>query len=162
VALAAVVACTGQAESAEPAEPTGPAVVSDEGLGGIEFGQARADLEREYGLTEQPGDCAPRLPSYPGVSPVFEDGRLVLLWAEPPLETPHGIAVGTPVGVVRDTHPRAEELAAPAGSFRFDGLLAVTGDRAYLYLHDGVTVRKLIVGYAEHCRRLFEDGFGTC
>jgi hypothetical protein len=85
-----------------------------------------------------------------------------MLWAEPPLATPHGIAVGTPVGVVRQAHPGAEELAAPPGRRRYGGLLAVTGDRAYLYLHDGATVRKLIIGYAEHCRRLFEEGFGAC
>jgi hypothetical protein len=164
VALAAVAGCGGQAErAATPALRTGQvAVVSHEGLAGIEFGDPRAELEREHGLTEQPGDCAPRLPSYPSVSPVFEDGRLVLLWAEPPLRTPAGIAVGMPIARVREAHPEAVELTAPLGSYRYDGLLAATGDRAYLYLHDGISVQKLIVGYAEHCQRLFHEGFGVC
>jgi len=71
--------------------------------------------------------------------------------------------VGDPVAQARATHPEAEELTAPAGSFRFDGLIAtVGGDRAYLFLHDHDTVQKVVVGFAEHARRLFHDGFGTC
>jgi hypothetical protein len=137
-------------------------VVSHQGLAGIRFGDSRAGLERDHGLTQAPGDCGPGLPSSPWVSPVFEDDRLVLLWAEPPVRTPEGITVGTPVGTARAAHPGAEKLAAPPGSHRFDGLLAAAGDRAYLFLHDGVTVQKLIVGYEEHCRRLFHEGFGVC
>jgi hypothetical protein len=53
-------------------------------------------------------------------------------------------------------------LTAPPGTYRFDGLLARQGDRAYLFLHDGRTVRKTVAGYADYAQRLFDEGFGTC
>ena len=53
-------------------------------------------------------------------------------------------------------------LPAPPGSHRFAGLLARDGDRAYLFLHDGVTVREIIAGYADWARRLFDEGYGPC
>src|SRR5690606_19077567 len=110
-----------------------------------------ADLERDHGLTQGPGDCAPRLPDHPEISPVLDrDDRLVLVWVNPPLQTAEGIGVGTPVDVVRRVHPGAEELRAPPGTQRFDGLLVTVGDRAYLYLHDGAEVRKVIVGFADY------------
>jgi hypothetical protein len=155
-------AATAVAQTTSPVQVVDPDVVTPQGLARIEIGDARADLQRDHGLAQRPGDCAPRLPDHPSASPVFDDDRLVLLWADPPLRTPDGIAVGTPVTEVRSTHPDAEPLTAPPGSYRFDGLLAVNGDRAYLFLHDGDTVQKLVVGSAEHARALFHEGFGTC
>jgi hypothetical protein len=163
-ATAGLAACTGVADHAPAARQSDdPQAVSHLGLAGIRFGDRRADLERDHGLVQGTHDCAPRLPAYPQVSPVFEGDRLVLLWVDPPLGTATGVTVGDPVAHARDTHPEAEELTAPAGSFRFDGLIAtVDEDRAYLFLHDHDLVQKVVVGFEEHARRLFHDGFGTC
>jgi hypothetical protein len=163
VTLAAGLAgCTGTADPAPAAATESPEVVSYQGLGGIRFGDSRTDLASEHGMVQASGDCAPRLPSYAGASPVFDGDRLVLLWADPPLHTPESIAVGAPVATVDATYPGAEPLTAPPGSFHFDGLLVTSGDRGYLFLHDGTTVQKLIAGYEEHARLLFDEGFGTC
>jgi hypothetical protein len=164
MAAAGLAGCTGIAERAPAAGPSDdPQVVSQLGLAGVRFGDHRADLERDHGLVQDTYDCGPRLPAYAQVSPVFDGGRLVLLWVYPPLRTATGVTVGDPVAHARDTHPEAEELTAPAGSFRFDGLIAtVDEDRAYLFLHDHDTVQKVVVGFEEHARRLFHDGFGTC
>jgi hypothetical protein len=164
VALVAGLGLSGCTQATEP-EPVAadPAVIDHRGLPDIPFGADRAELERRLGLTEAPGACAPRLPDRPEVSPVFDDrDRLVLMWANPPLQTPDGIMVGTPVETVRDTYPDAQRLPAPPGTQRFDGLLVPVDDRAYLFLHDGTEVQKVIVGYADYVRLLFDEGFGTC
>lgn len=161
----AAVGLAGSGGTAPPtarSEPSDADVVRDTGLATVELGATRAELAREHGLTQGEGDCAPRLPEYASASPVLADDRLVLLWAHPPLRTPEGLAVGSPVGDVRAAHPDAEELTAPPGSYRFDGLLAEVDDRAYLFLHDQERVQKLVVGYADAARHLFHDGFGTC
>lgn len=49
---------------------------------------------------------------------------------------------------------------ADRGTQRFDGLQARVGDRAYLFLHDGHEVRKIIAGSAEWAERLFDGGYG--
>jgi hypothetical protein len=164
VALVAVLGLTGCADTADTAPlAADPAVIDHRGLSDIPFGADRAELERRHGLTQGPGACTPRLPDHPEVSPVFDDrDRLVLMWANPPLRTPRGIAVGTPVDTVRTAYPDAEQLPAPPGTQRFDGLLVPVDDRAYLFLHDGTEVQKVIVGYADYVRLLFDDGFGTC
>ncbi|HEX5543004.1 MAG TPA: hypothetical protein VFX60_15820 [Micromonospora sp.] len=140
----------------------GPNVVHFDGVGDVGFGDTTAELTRRGLLAAQPGPCGPQLATLPSVSPVFASDRLVLLWAEPPTHTPEGVSVGTGIEDVRAAYPRAQELAAPAETYRFDGLLTRQGDRAYLFLHDGKTVRKAIAGYAEYVQRLFNDGFGTC
>lgn len=116
---------------------------------------------------QDPGDCAPRLPEHPALSPVFEGDRLVLLWVDPPLRTPAGLMVGSPVAAVRAAHPEAEELPAPAVPYQFPGLIVpVAGPggagHAYLFLHDQQTVQKLIIGYEQHARRLYHERFGVC
>lgn len=153
---------SGATSPATAAEPADPEVVSHTGLATIGLGAAEADVARDHGLVQEASGCAPRLPAYPSASPVFQDGRLVLLWAHPPLRTPDGLAVGSPVDEVRAAHPGAEALAAAPGSHRFDALLATVDDRAYLFLHDQQQVQKLVVGYEEPARRLFHEGFGTC
>jgi hypothetical protein len=140
----------------------GPDVIHLDGLRDIAFGDTEAQLTRRGALLPQDAPCGPRLTGMSTVSPVFADDRLVLLWVDPPVQTPEGITIGTPVEQALRTHPDAMRLDAPHGSYRFDGLLAIEGDRAYLFLHDGRTVRKTIVGYAKYARRLFHDGFGSC
>jgi hypothetical protein len=149
-------------DAASPGGVTDPDVVTTQGLAQIQVGDARAGLARDRGLTQRAGDCAPRLPDHPAASPVFDNDRLVLLWADPPLHTPEGIAVGTPVTTLHEVHPEGEHLPAEPGTHRFDGVLVADGAHAYLFLHDGTTVQKMIVGSAEHARLLFDEGFGTC
>lgn len=164
--LGVIAGCTRSAQPRPPA--TNPAsgpnnVVRLDGVAGVEFGDSATELiRRGLLLAAEPGSCRPRLTSLPSVSPVFADDRLVLLWIDPPMHTPEGVTVGTPVATARAAYPAARELAAPPDTYRFDGLLAASGDRAYLFLHDGKTVRKTVVGFAEYAQRLFDDGFGTC
>ena len=146
-----------------PARPVGDTEVVDlDGLSGIEFGDTEQELSRRGALRSDVDACGPTLTGHEEVSPIFVEDRLVLLWLDDPMSTPDGITVGTPVSDVRDRYPSATRLAAPRGTHRFDGLLARNGDRAYLFLHDGVTVRKIIAGYAEWARRLFDEGYGPC
>ena len=86
----------------------------------------------------------------------------MLLWIDPPLRTPEGVTTGASVQAVRTAYPEATRLTAPPDSYRFDGLLAHSGDRAYLFLHDGKAVRKVVAGYTDYARRLFHEGFGLC
>jgi hypothetical protein len=146
-----------------PARPVGDAeVVGLDGLSDIEFGATEEELTRR-GVLRSDGDaCGPTLAGHGAVSPVFLDDRLVLLWLGDPMSTPEGITAGTPVSEVRDSYPSATPLRAPRGTHRFDGLLARNGDRAYLFLHDGTTVRKIIAGYADWARRLFDEGYDPC
>lgn len=137
-------------------------MVGLEGLRNAEFGDTEADLTRRGVLRADEAACGPALVGHGSVSPIFVDERLVLLWLDDPMSTPEGISAGTPVGEVRAAYPGAVDLPAPTGSHRFAGLLARDGDRAYLFLHDGVTVREIIAGYADWARRLFDEGYGPC
>lgn len=143
-----------------PAGP--PDVIHPYGLRGIEFGASEQELTRQGVLLPRTMACGPRLTGLATVSPVFADDRLVLLWTSPPMRTPEGVAVGTTIDDVHRAYPDLVALDAPRGSYRFDGLLTTGGDRGYLFLHDGRIVRKLIAGYAEYARKLFDEGFGTC
>ncbi|SCE72455.1 hypothetical protein GA0074695_0613 [Micromonospora viridifaciens] len=143
--------------------PVGAAeVVTLDGLRNAEFGVTEAELTRRGVLRTEVDACGPTLAGHDAVSPIFVDDRLVLLWLGDPMSTPEGITAGTPVTEVRAAYPRAVELPAPPGTYRFDGLLARDGDRAYLFLHDGTTVRKIIAGYADWARRFFDEGYGPC
>ena len=133
-----------------------------DGLAGVEFGETEQELLRRGALHPRATACGQRLTGLTAASPVFADHRLVLLWADPPLHTPEGVAAGSPVQAVRTAYPDAARLVAPGNSYRFDGLLARRGDRAYLFLHDGRAVRKMIAGYADYARQLFDEGFGLC
>ncbi|MGS2612952.1 hypothetical protein ACVCAH_00215 [Micromonospora sp. LZ34] len=143
--------------------PTGVAqVVGLDGLPDIEFGDTESELTRRGILRTDVAACGPTLAGHETVSPVFVEDRLVLLWLGDPVRTPEGVTAGTPVDQVRAHYPDAVRLRAPQGTYRFDGLLARRGDRAYLFLHDGRTVRKIITGYADWARRLFDEGQGPC
>jgi hypothetical protein len=147
----------------DAARPSGTVEVVDlDGLPDVEFGDTGTDLARRGILSSGVDACGPALAGHGGTSPVFVDDRLVLLWLDDPVRTPEGITVGTPVGEIRSRYRSVSRLDAPRRTYRFDGLLARSGDRAYLFLHDGRTVRKVIVGYAEWARRLFAEGHGPC
>ncbi|MGI5212879.1 hypothetical protein [Plantactinospora sp. CA-290183] len=140
----------------------GADVIDLNGLRNIEFGDTEQELRRRGVLHPEEARCGHSLTDPSTVSPVFDKDRLVLLWASPAVRTPEGVTAGTPVNQVRASYPAATRLTAPPGTYRFDGLLARDGDRAYLFLHDGRTVRKTVAGYADYARRLFDEGFGTC
>lgn len=164
--LAGLAGCAGAVER-PPAAADDPRVVSHLGRLGIQFGDSRAELERDHGLVQASSDCAPRLPEHPAVSPVFDGDRLVLLWVDPPLRTPAGLMVGSPVEQVYEAHPDVIELPDPDRPFAYHGLLApvpdpADGDRAYLFLHDRSVVQKVIVGYEQAARRLYAEQFGVC
>ena len=146
-----------------PARPVGDAeVVGLDGLRNVEFGATEEELTRRGVLRSNVDPCGPTLAGHESVSPIFVDDRLVLLWLDDPMSTPEGITVGTPVSEVRASYPSVTGLRAPQRTHRFDGLLARSGDRAYLFLHDGTTVREIIAGYAEWAQRLFDEGYGPC
>ncbi|MEU5965453.1 hypothetical protein ABZ777_29955 [Micromonospora parva] len=143
--------------------PVGSVEIIDlNGLRNIEFGATEDELTRRGILRTSLDACGPVLAGHDTVSPVFMDDKLVLLWVGDPMRTPEGITVGSPVDQVWDSYPQVSQLRAPQGTHRLDGLLARSGDRAYLFLHDGRTVRKTIAGYADWARRLFHDGVGPC
>ncbi|WP_413775721.1 hypothetical protein [Micromonospora sp. RTGN7] len=137
-------------------------VVGLHGLRNVEFGDTEADLTRRGILRSEVDACGPTLAGHEAVSPIFVNDRLVLLWLDDPVRTPEGVTVGTPVEQARSRYTTVSRLYAPQGTHRFDGLLARSGDRAYLFLHDGRTVRKIIAGYADWARRLFVEGHGPC
>lgn len=147
---------------ADPVDPVTDEVVDLNGLHDVEFGDTEQELTARGRLRAQVESCGPTLVGHETVSPVFYEDRLVLLWVSAPVRTPEGVTVGTPVGEVGSHFPALTRLRAPQGSYRFDGLLARRGDRAYLFLHDGRTVRKTIAGYADYAQRLFAEGHGPC
>lgn len=144
-------------------QPTVATTVIDlNGLGDARIGATEQDLTRRGLLRPEEETCGPGLAGNETVSPIFYDNRLVLLWASPPVHTPEGVTVGTPVSRVRAAYPRAVRLTAPRGTYRFDGLLARRGDRAYLFLHDGRRVTNTIAGYADYAEKLFDEGYSPC
>lgn len=143
--------------------PAGNVEIIDlNGLRNIEFGATEDELTRRGILRTSLEACGPMLAGHDTVSPVFVEDKLVLLWVGDPMRTPEGITAGSPVDEVWDRYPQVSRLRAPQGTHRLDGLLARSGDRAYLFLHDGRTVRKTIAGYADWARRLFNEGAGPC
>lgn len=174
--LLAASGCTGDADgpqrapaggttSTPPATRTaGPDVVDFVGLREIRFGESLADLSARGVITTAKPYCGSGY-SFAGIdaaSPVLDRGQLVLIWAYPPLHTPENVLVGTPVEQAKTAYPAAVELNPPAGSTTYPGLLVIGGDRAYLLLHDGRTVQKLVVGFERYARLLYDTGFGTC
>ncbi|MFG1840767.1 hypothetical protein ACGFH8_20370 [Micromonospora sp. NPDC049175] len=143
--------------------PAGSVEIIDlNGLRNIEFGDTEQELARRGILLTNMDACGPTLAGHDTVSPVFVEDKLVLLWVGDPMRTPEGITAGSPIDQVWARYPQVSPLRAPQGTYRLDGLLARSGDRAYLFLHDGHTVRKTIAGYADWARRLFEEGAGPC
>ncbi|MGA8115128.1 MAG: hypothetical protein WCA46_15795 [Actinocatenispora sp.] len=81
----------------------------------------------------------------------FDADQWVLLW---PLDegqyTAEGIGTGSPLDRVLAVYPDAEDLPAPAGAT--GALLVSRPDRAYLVLHDGATVQRILAGTEELLR----------
>jgi hypothetical protein len=173
-ALAAVIAITtalagGCAQSGGP--PPGsaplpmhapdPTVIDFSGTNGLHWGETLTGM-RDAGLMAASSDgCGPRFTDIEGAGPVFENGRLVLIWAYPPLHTPEDVMVGTPLSSVRRAYPQAVTLPLTPGLFA--ALLVANGlGEAYLILHDGTIVQKLIVGLEAAARRLYASRLDTC
>ncbi|MDI1464271.1 hypothetical protein QEZ54_25185 [Catellatospora sp. KI3] len=164
-------ACAAQATNATHTTPErgsvvasvaqGPDIVDLQGVRGMRFGATRGDLDSR--LDKSRAGCSSQATGMPEGSLVFgPDDRLALVWFDSPLRTPEGVHTGSTVAEVRGAYPQAQRLTAPAGSYQFDGLLVVQGDRGYLFLHDGTTVQKAIAGYGDSLRQLFNTGFGAC
>jgi hypothetical protein len=140
--------------------PTGE-VVDYNGVGGIRFGTTSASLSRDYGMLTRPGDCGPRLPTMPQVSPVLVDDKLALVWVSAPVHTPEGITVGSEVSAVRKAYPQGVEMPPPTAN-QYPGILVTQGDRAYLFLYSDNQVRKVIVGFEQYAKQLYASGGDTC
>ncbi|WP_371686223.1 hypothetical protein [Micromonospora sp. 15K316] len=132
------------------------------GLRNVEFGDTEDELTRRGILRTDVQGCGWTLAGHTAISPVFVDDRLVLIWLGDSTRTTEGVGVGSPLRQVRARYPQLTPLHAPQGTYRLNGLLARDGDRAYLFLHDGRTVRKVIAGYADWAERLFAEGHGPC
>jgi hypothetical protein len=160
--LALTTACAGGEDAHPPPATRPPDVVDYQGVRQMRFGETEGALTDRGVVVRDVPRCGPRMARPDGTGPVFVDGRLALVWADPPLRTPEGITVGSALADVRRAYPAGNDLAAPGGSYRFSGLITTEGDRAYLFLHDGRKVQKLIVGYARHARTLFQQGYAGC
>ncbi|WP_344128552.1 hypothetical protein [Luedemannella flava] len=142
---------------------TDPTVISYEGTNGVRIGQTVAELT-EAGLLASPTPgCSRRFAGIDYADPVFDHDRLAFIWAYPPLHTPEGVMVGTAIADLNRAYPNAERLTPPAGSPTFDGALVRNPNGvAYLILHDGLAVQKLIVGAENAVRMLYTQRLDTC
>jgi hypothetical protein len=166
VALNFATGCT-----SDPTAPAGPPAASSTpdnvidflGLPGLTIGSSLAELTAAGRVSTSNPGCGPAFTATENASPVFDADQLVLIWAYPPLHTPESIMVGTSVATARKAYPTAVELTRPAGSTQYPGLLVAGPDGlAYLFLHDGIQVQKLVVGQEKQARMLFDTGFGAC
>lgn len=74
IAFVVFIAGFGPAACAEVTGPSAtgapkPPVIDHRGVADIQFGDRRGELEQQHRLTQGPGDCAPRLPDHPHLSP---------------------------------------------------------------------------------------------
>jgi hypothetical protein len=134
-------------------------VVTFDGLGDVHFGDSAGALAASHGFKDDPSACTRTLSDLPGVDPVVADGKLVLMWVNAPVHTPEGITVGSSVSAVRSAYAGEQDLSS---DHAYPGIMVQKDDRAYLFLHDGQTVKKEIAGYADYVRRLYTEGFGAC
>jgi hypothetical protein len=136
-------------------------VINFTGTDSVRWGETLEQLRDAGQMAPSPDGCGPRFLDIEGAGPVFEDDRLVLIWAYPPLHTPENVMVGTPIPTVRVAYPRA--VALPSAPGLFDAMLVANGlGQAYLILHDGTIVQKLIVGLESAARRLYASRLDTC
>jgi hypothetical protein len=134
-------------------------VVTFDGVGDVHFGDSVGALAASHGFKDDPSACTRTFSDLQGVDPVVADDKLVLMWVDPPVHTPEGIAVGSAVSAVRQAYPGGTDVA---GEHAYPGIMVVKQDKAFLFLHDGKTVKKEIAGYADYVRRLYTEGFGAC
>ena len=138
-------------------------VISFGGTHGVRIGQTIAELTGAGLLGAETAGCARHFSTFPYADPVFDHETLAFIWAYPPLHTPEGVMVGTPVSRLRDAYPAAERLIPPTGSPTFDGALVHNPNGvAYLILHDNDSVQKLIVGREDAVRMLYTHRLDTC
>ncbi|WP_344079132.1 hypothetical protein [Luedemannella helvata] len=147
-----------------PAPTTGdPNVISFNGLHGVQIGQSVGELTAAGKLAEATHGCARQFVGVDHADPVFDHDRLAFIWAFPPLHTPEGIMVGDTKVALDEAYPNAERLTPPAGSPAFAGsFVRHPNGVAYLVLHDGQTVQKLIVGAEDAVRALYTQRLDTC
>ena len=150
-------------ENGDTAPARNPAgVVSFTGIEDVQFGTSSRELARDHGMVRRPEDCGPTLPRLSLVTPVLVNDKLALLWVSPPVHTPEGITVGSPVSQVRSAYPQATEVSPPSLG-QYPALLVSQDDRAYLFLYSqDQVVRKLLVGYRDAVEQLYRSGADTC
>lgn len=134
-------------------------VVTFDGIGDVHFGDSIGALAASHGFKDDPSACTRTLSDLQGVDPVVADGKLVLMWVNAPVHTPEGITVGSSVSAVRSAYAGEQDLSS---DHAYPAILVESGDKAFLFLHDGQTVQKEIAGYADYVRRLYTEGFGAC
>ncbi len=145
------------------ATTTDPNVISFNGLGGIRIGQSIDQLTAAGKLKKTTHGCARQLVGITHAEPIFDHDTLAFIWAFPPLHTPEGIMVGSTKIALDEAYPNAERLSPPSGSPTFAGsLVRHPNGVAYLVLHDGQTVQKLIVGNEDAVRTLYTQRLDTC
>lgn len=163
VALVLLATLAGSPLPATAVRTTDPEVIDFSGLGDIRFGASMRALEAVGVVSTSEPACGPTFTGTDAATPVFDQDRLVLIWAYAPIHTPEGIMTGSSVDQARRVYPSAVPLTPPAGTSTFPGLLITgQGDRAYLLLHDQGQVQKLIVGLENYARLLYQTGFGSC
>lgn len=136
-------------------------VINMTGYGDIHFGQPSTDLTVRHGLHDSQVGCRPRFVDLAHLRPVFVDGKLAMLWADPPVHTPEGVSVGTDIAEVRQAYPDAVALPAP-GPYQYSGLLVTRNGMGYLFLFEGSQVKKMIVGYETYLRQIFATASDAC
>lgn len=149
--------------STSPETTTDPNVISFEGTHGVRIGQSIDELTAAGAMAPASPGCARHFSDFSYADPVFDEEKLAFIWAYPPLHTPEGVMVGTKVAALHNAYPTAERLTPPAGSPTFDGALVRNPNGvAYLILHDGDSVQKLIVGREDAVRMLYTNRLDTC
>lgn len=131
------------------------------GFDDIHFGESRSELTARHGLRTTRAGCRPRFTDRSQLGPVFVDGKLAMLWADPPLHTPEGVSVGTTVTQARQSYPDAVSLPPP-GPYRYAGLLATKDGMGYLFLYQDDAVDKMVVGYENYLRQTFPTAASSC
>src|SRR6476660_8125689 len=127
--------------AASPAAGTGPGppgVLTRDGYEQLTVGATVAELLARGAVRAEPSACGGYVATVsPSVRPVFANGRLVLVWADPPVRTAEGIGVASTTDQVRQAYRDVRTLPSPDRPGAFPGMLAPENDRTYLFLYDG-------------------------
>ena len=134
-------------------------VVTFDGIDDVHFGDSVGALATSHGFKDDPAACTRTFSDLQGVDPVVAEDKLVLMWVNAPVHTPEGIAVGSSVSAVRAAYEGEQDMSS---DHAYPGIMVQKDDKAFLFLHDGQTVKKEIAGYADYVRRLYTEGFGAC
>lgn len=152
--------------AASPADATGPGpegVLTRRGYEQLTIGATVDELLARGAVRAEPSACGGYVATAsPSVRPVFADGRLVLVWADPPVRTAEGIGVGSTTDQVRQAYPDVRTLPPPNRPGAFPGMLAPEHHRTYLFLYDGDQVQKVLAGYTADAERLYSGALSPC